>query len=528
MFVVFDLSLWGHFSGWRNSPHRDDEIWRVPKSVQSLREFAPADPASYRILTLRHRFDATARPSVSVETDWTLWTHPDVYAMSGLQNAAGYDGFGLARYSKLAGEMNVWGELPNPDRTFASENRELDILNVRYLLAASSKSPVNQTSSNQQLPTANQRYGQFNFASSDLGVPNLHSGERLRFTTEPREIDHFALVTNMSWSEHLKDGTPIARIKLYGSNGREFSFALHAGSDTSEWAHDRPDMLVRIRHQRAPVATSYQVEDPKGNYEGHTYVTGFDLHERATVTGGEITIESLPDAPDLQLTVFRASLVDSAGGLTLPLTSQMLERPTSDTSEGKETRGTAGSSETRWTLKAQTNEVDIFENKRALPRAWLTTQATSLTSAQTLETIRSDRLPDGSSWDPARTALVEPEVDVSISATNGNAHVTLYKPNQIRVNTETNGDAILVLSENHYPGWRAYVDGNKVEVLRVNYNLRGVLVPAGKHEVKFVYFPKSVLLGFLVTGVVAVLLALWLGNVDVRVRARRHVKFSHR
>jgi hypothetical protein len=528
MFVVLDLSLWGHFSGWRNSPHRDDEIWRVPRSVQSLREFAPEDEGSYRILTLRHKFDATAQPSVSVDTDWTLWTHPDVYAMSGLHNAAGYDGFGLARYSTLAGEMNVWGEFANPDRTLASENRELDILNVRYLLAASSKSPPNQTNSKQELPPANQRYGQFNFASADLGVPNLHSGERLRFTFEPREIDHLALVTNMAWSEHLKDGTTIARIKLYGSNGREFSFALYAGRDTSEWAHDRPDMLVRVRHQRAPVATSYQVEDPKGNYEGHTYVTGFELHERATISGGEITVEPLPDAPDLQLTVFRVSLVDSANGVTLPLTRQMLETATSSTSEGNETKGKAGSPETRWILKAQTTEVDIYENTRTLPRAWLATQATSLTPAQTLETIRSDQLPDGSSWDPARTVLVEPEVDVSVSATNGNAHVTLYEPNQIRVNTETNGDAILVLSENHYPGWRAYVDGKKVEVIRVNYNLRGVLVPAGKHEVKFVYFPKSVLLGFLVTGLVAVLLALWLGKVDVRVRTRRHVQFPGR
>ncbi|HSE21920.1 MAG TPA: YfhO family protein [Pyrinomonadaceae bacterium] len=531
LFVFLDLSLWGQFSGWRNSPRRSDEVWGVPDTVQRLRQFAPQDAASYRILTVPHSFKPTepsVPPSISHSTEWTLWTQPDVYMMYGLQNAAGYDGFGLARYNTLAGEMKVWGELTNPDLTLGYQSRELDILNVKYLLSMRSKTSSTQRASQQQLPAATQRYGQFNFASTDLGVPNLHSGERLRFTVEPREIDHLALVTNMSWSEHLKDGTPIARIKLYGSNGREFLFVLHAGSDTSEWAHDRPDMLVRIRHQRAPVAMNYQVEDPEGNYQGHTYVTGFDLHERATVTGGEITVESSPDAPDLQLTVFRMSLVDNTSGVTLPLTRQMLGPPTSITAEGKETRGTAASSETRWTLKAQTTEVDIYENARALPRAWLTTRTTSLTSAQTLETIRSDRLPDGSSWDPARTVLVEPEVDVSVSATNGNAQVTLYEPNQIKVNTETNGDAILVLSENHYPGWRAYVDGNKVEVLRVNYNLRGVLVPAGKHDVKFVYFPKSVLLGFLVTGVVAVLLALWLGNVDGRVRASRHVKFSRR
>ena len=528
IFVIFDLSLWGHFSGWRNSPRRDDEIWRVPQSVQSLKDFAPADSASYRILTLRHSLNASARPSVSAATDWTLWTHPDVYMMSGLHNAAGYDGFGLARYSTLAGEMNVWGELANPDRTFAPEDRELDILNVRYVLAASSKSSVDLNNVPQQLPAANQRYGQFDFASADLGVPNLHGGERLRFTVDPREIDHLALVTNLSWSEQLRDGTTVARIKLFANNGREFSFDLRAGFDTSEWAHDRPDMLVRIHHRRAPVAASYRVEDPKGSYEGHTYVTGFDLHERVLITGGEIIVEPSPGAPDLLVTMFRMSLVDSAGGVTFPLTRKMLESPTSVSSGSKEIERTAASAASRWSLKAQTKEVDIYENTRALPRAWLASQATSLNAEQTLKTIRSDQLPDGRTWDPSRTALVEPEVNASVSATNGNARITLYEPNRIAVNTEADGDAILILSENHYPGWRAYVDGKNVGVLRVNYNLRGVLVPAGKHEVTFVYRPKAVLLGVLLTGLIAVLLALWLGKADVRFRAWRHVQFSGR
>jgi uncharacterized membrane protein YfhO len=52
-----------------------------------------------------------------------------------------------------------------------------------------------------------------------------------------------------------------------------------------------------------------------------------------------------------------------------------------------------------------------------------------------------------------------------------------------------------VLSENHYPGWRAYIDGRLVETLRVDYNLRGVALPAGEHTVEFVFRPKSVFIG---------------------------------
>ena len=57
--------------------------------------------------------------------------------MYGVENAAGYDGFGLARYSRLAGDMKVWGDLTDAERTLRGESREIDLLNVRYLLARS-------------------------------------------------------------------------------------------------------------------------------------------------------------------------------------------------------------------------------------------------------------------------------------------------------------------------------------------------------------------------------------------------------
>ena len=77
----------------------------------------------------------------------------------------------------------------------------------------------------------------------------------------------------------------------------------------------------------------------------------------------------------------------------------------------------------------------------------------------------------------------------------GEAQITQYEPNRIEVSTKAGGPSILVLSENHYPGWHAYIDGHAVETLRVDYNLRGVSLPAGQHLVEFSYRPKSVLIG---------------------------------
>ena len=77
---------------------------------------------------------------------------------------------------------------------------------------------------------------------------------------------------------------------------------------------------------------------------------------------------------------------------------------------------------------------------------------------------------------------------------------------EVRTSSETAG--ILVLSENYFPGWRVYVDGQAAELLRVNYDLRGVSLPQGEHAVSFVYRPASVVIGLVVSLLtLAVLLA---------------------
>jgi len=171
----------------------------------------------------------------------------------------------------------------------------------------------------------------------------------------------------------------------------------------------------------------------------------------------------------------------------------------------------------RWRLATETEYLQIYENTRSLPRAWLAIAEQSMTADEELKVIRTGKLPSGQLWDPLQTALVEaPTLSVfGASMTRGTAEVTRQEPNRLEVKTESVSPGILVLSENHYPGWRASVDGKSVEVIRVNYNLRGVAVPAGNHVVEFVYRPKSVLLGLIITLVTGALLLLWSSRVLV-------------
>lgn len=565
--LACDLALWGQSSGWRlSSPTQDGDLWREPETVNLIRQNGGADLASYRVLTAPHAFDPAAAPvppSVSHSAEWTLWTQPDIYMMHGVTNAAGYDGFGLARYSRLAGEMKVWGELTDPESSLRGAGREIDLLNVRYLIsmrpkdstvsskndvrtndvAKTSEAPTPAATPAQDFPEATQRYGEFMFTGSDMGLPNVGAGKSLRFTVAPVESDRIALVTNLSWSEDVPDGATVGRVRLRTQDGRSFEFALRAGADTSEWAHDRADIHARVRHKRAAVASSYAVADDKGKYEGHTYLAFFALPERAVVTGGEIVAEVTPKCPDLLLSVFRVSLADVAASKTYPLRREWFtverqavaaaavagakSQAVSTTTPKVSTKGAAegggsvdevdavgasGAGAARWRLVGRTVREEVYENARVLPRAWLASEARALDEETTLKVIRTGRLPEGAAWEPQRTALVESEpgaASASSSSQGGSAEVVRQEPNRVDVKTKAGVPSILVLAENHYPGWRAYLDGEPVGVLRVNYNQRGVRVPAGGHEVLFVYQPKSVIIGAVVSLLTALGLLLW-------------------
>ncbi len=510
--LIFDLAMWGQFSGWYTSIRRiPSAYFGVPESVAILRERA-ADLSNYRILTSHKTFD----PESSSHTNgWLMWTEPNVYSMFGISNAAGYDGFGLDRYSQLAGRMKLWGALDDPNATLRSASREIDLLNVRYLIARTDSPEKDADSSGSEVgsspqsafPAATQQIDSFKFAANDLGLPRIGLNKRMKFVVPPVEVDRIAFVTNLSWADALPDNTVIATLRLKGKDQRVFEFQMRAGIETADWAYDRPDIRRRVRHKRPTVATSYDVSDAQFKYKGQTYVASVSLPEKLQIESGELIHEPQSGAPDMFLSVFRISLVDAGGEKFYPLAREMITVEGSSTSSDV-TRGSANQ-KPRWTLFAEGKHFDVYENSLVLPRAWLAIQSQGLADAAALQTIQTGVVPDGSKWDPLRTALVQAKPSLDLTATSGTAQVVSHNASRIDVRTQTNGNSILVLSENYYPGWKAYIDDKSVDVLRVNFGLRGVVVPAGEHRVSFVYRPWSVLAGLMISvGTAAVLLVL--------------------
>ncbi len=70
---------------------------------------------------------------------------------------------------------------------------------------------------------------------------------------------------------------------------------------------------------------------------------------------------------------------------------------------------------------------------------------------------------------------------------------TSYAPNALTYSVNSAKGGIAVFSEIYFPwGWTATVDGKETQIGRVNYTLRALRVPAGRHEIRFSFDPKSV------------------------------------
>lgn len=71
--------------------------------------------------------------------------------------------------------------------------------------------------------------------------------------------------------------------------------------------------------------------------------------------------------------------------------------------------------------------------------------------------------------------------------------LTKYTPEYVEYDTKSEKFGTVVFSEIFYDkGWQAYIDGEPVPHVRVNYLLRALDVPAGEHHIRFEFRPESV------------------------------------
>ena len=95
----------------------------------------------------------------------------------------------------------------------------------------------------------------------------------------------------------------------------------------------------------------------------------------------------------------------------------------------------------------------------------------------------------------------------------GTARITDSRPNSVRIEAQLQSEGFLVLSDVHYSGWRASVDGRPAKILQTNSVFRGLPLGPGSHTIEFHFRPRSVYLGAVVS--LATLVTLFIHIVSL-------------
>lgn len=288
----------------------------------------------------------------------------------------------------------------------------------------------------------------------------------------------------LTQSADLWNGDPLVSIQFVAvalTEGADFT--LTAGSHTSEWAYDRSDVVANIKHSRAPVARSFPARSgyPPVDHAGHTYFARFRL--ATPVLTQALRIRTIANADKLHIE--RIVLYDEQGQ------SYILAH-------------LAGKGD--HSLVYRSEDVAIYRNNDVLPRMFMAYQARAVTDDQEILNILRSR-----EFDPRREVLLASTETAGVNApTSGTEQVQLvsYDSQRVVARVESPADGYLVLTDIWYPGWQVSVDGRPAELLRADLTFRAVFLPAGQHQVEFVYEPTSFRIGVTMTAVAALLIIL--------------------
>ncbi len=128
----------------------------------------------------------------------------------------------------------------------------------------------------------------------------------------------------------------------------------------------------------------------------------------------------------------------------------------------------------------------LFEFTGALPRAKLYSNWQVNTNDQANLKTLADL-----SFDPAKTVLIStPQKNLAAVSTHensGTVEFKSYSPKHLAFAVNATAPSVLLLNDKYDPNWRVTIDGQRADLLRCNFLMRGVQVPAGAHTVEF-YF----------------------------------------
>ncbi|MCK5087841.1 MAG: YfhO family protein, partial [Melioribacteraceae bacterium] len=154
----------------------------------------------------------------------------------------------------------------------------------------------------------------------------------------------------------------------------------------------------------------------------------------------------------------------------------------------------------------------LYLNPNALPKSWFVKKLKQFNAPE--DVVVYMNTPE---FDPSYIALMvienpipqsDSSLDFSIEKSytgNGQVKLISHNPNKVELDVNIFSTQFLVLSEIYYPkGWTAKLDGEEIDIHKINHLLRGVEIGKGNHKLIFEFEPKTYY---------ASLTSLWIGNL---------------
>jgi hypothetical protein len=144
----------------------------------------------------------------------------------------------------------------------------------------------------------------------------------------------------------------------------------------------------------------------------------------------------------------------------------------------------------------------VYESEQVFPRVFLVNEFKIMNSFNDAQkTIKDNDI------DLRKTVILEGQLSqkeiesltLSTIDENKQPKITLYSPNKVIIETSNESSSLLVLTDTYFPGWHAYVDGEKTTIYRADGLVRSIFIPPGAHSVTFSYLPESLVHGTIIS-----------------------------
>jgi Bacterial membrane protein YfhO len=405
---------------------------------------------------------------------------PNINRLWGIPVSNGYSPLMISRMNSLL-RMDMAGVFLN--EAISDQDRSFDLMSTKYLLS-------------QQLLMTEKTDVDFQASMGSTISPNILplvlSGPSPESRTNNQSIlielpknssrmTTIDLETSLGKSVNIPNNSVVMNLQVIDTDGSIEEHSLLTGRDTAEQAFDCPDVKPLMKHDRAKVSQSVTVSRNSGTCESYTYKSIVTLDKPHDVKQLQLELK----IPSVIMEVRRITLSDPRNEVSLPITSlqPVLKM-------------------TKWREIEHLGSGAIYENKTVLPRAWIVSDVLQLKPEEILQSIHTSRLPNGQTYLPEKTALIEVE-NSSASLPNrqssnlppGKVEILQIADTKTEIQTDSTDPAFLVLSDVNYPGWQVWIDGQPTKIFQTNYVQRGVNIPAGKHLVRFEFHPWSFKLG---------------------------------